>query len=55
MSIIQYMAPSGKTIEERILGNCVEDWEITALSCGEAIVGLPYQKPIKFKINKIGG
>ena len=52
MSVLQYMTPSGKTVEEQNIGNSVEDWDITALNCGEAIIGLPYQKPFRFQISK---
>ncbi len=55
MSVLQYVTPSGKTVEEKHVGNSVEDWEITALERGEAIVGLPYQKPFKFKPAKYAG
>ena len=52
MSVIQYMTPSGKTVEEQRSGNCVEDWDITTLNCGEAIVGVPYQMPFRFQISR---
>ncbi|MBE6719081.1 MAG: DUF87 domain-containing protein [Ruminococcaceae bacterium] len=54
-SVIQYMTPSGKTIEEQHSGYSVEDWDITNLNKGEAIVGMPYQLPFKIKIKKYGG
>lgn len=52
VSVLQYMTPSGKTVEEQRKGNSVEDWDIAALNCGEAIVGFPYQKPFKFQISR---
>lgn len=52
MSVLQYMAPSGKTVEEQYVGNSVEDWDITTLKCGETIIGLPYQMPFRFHISK---
>ena len=52
MSVIQYMTPSGKTVEEQRSGNCVEDWDITTLNCGEAIIGIPYQMPFRFQISR---
>ena len=33
-------------------GNVVEDWDITALTVGEAIVGLPDHEPLVFKFDK---
>lgn len=53
MSVLQYIAPSGKTIEEQHTGNSVEDWDITSLKLGEAIIGIPYQMPFRFHISKI--
>ena len=37
-------------------GNMVEDWDICNLSVGEAIIGLPFYPPFKFKCNlfKVG-
>ena len=55
MSVLQYMTPSGKTVEEQRSGNSVEDWDITTLNCGEAIIGLPYQLPFIIQIRKYGG
>ncbi len=52
ISVMQYVTPSGKAIEEQHIGNSVEDWDITSLECGEAIVGIPYQKPFRFKFSK---
>ena len=52
MSVLQYITPSGKTIEEQHIGNSVEDWDITGLNCGEAIIGLAYHKPFRFKMAK---
>lgn len=55
MSVLQYMTPSGKTVEEQRSGNSVEDWDITTLNRGEAIIGLPYQLPFIVQIKKYGG
>ena len=52
MSVLQYMTPSGKTVEERCTGNTVDDWDINSLHRGEAIIGLPYQKPFRFQISQ---
>lgn len=54
MSVLQYMTPSGKTVEEQHAGNSVEDWDITTLNRGEAIIGLPYQLPFIMQIRKYG-
>ena len=39
-------------IEEQRDGNVVEDWDITGLSIGEAIVGLPGEEPFVFKFDE---
>lgn len=39
-------------VEEQRDGNVVEDWDITRLSVGEAIVGLPEEEPFKIKFEK---
>ena len=39
-------------IEEQRDGNVVEDWDITGLQVGEAIVGLPGEEPFVFKFNE---
>ncbi|MBR6874126.1 MAG: type IV secretion system DNA-binding domain-containing protein [Ruminococcus sp.] len=47
-SAIQYISPSGKT-EETVRDGCaVEDWDISSLGRGEAIVGMPYCPPFRF-------
>ena len=38
--------------EEKRLGNVVEDWEICALSTGEAIIGLPGHEPFQFQFEE---
>jgi len=35
-------------------GNIVEDWDLTNLEVGEAIVGLPSEKPFRFKFDMYG-
>ncbi len=55
MSVLQYVTPSGKMAEEHRSGNSVEDWDITTLNRGEAIVGLPYKLPFIIQIQKYGG
>lgn len=39
-------------IEAQREANVVEDWDITRLQVGEAIIGLPEQEPFKFKFKK---
>lgn len=39
-------------VEELREGNVVEDWDITNLKTGEAIIGFPEQEPFLFKFNK---
>lgn len=38
--------------EEKRLGNVVEDWEICALSTGEAVIGLPGYEPFQFQFEE---
>ena len=35
-------------VEEKRNGQTVEDWDMTDLAVGEAIVGLPFAKPFRF-------
>lgn len=52
---IQHTGASNN-LQESIRDGCaVEDWEIVNLCQGEAIVGLPFEKPIKFKFAEISG
>lgn len=44
----QYKTFDNKIIEEKRNGQTVEDWDMTQLKVGEAIVGLPFEKPFKF-------
>ena len=39
-------------VEEQRDGNVVEDWDITGLDIGEAIVGLPGEEPFVFKFDR---
>ena len=44
---------SSKGMIEQIRdGNTVEDWDITDLGLGEAIIGLPFSQPFLYKFNK---
>ena len=44
----QYKTMDNRIIEEKRSGYTVEDWDLTDLKVGEAIVGLPFEKPFKF-------
>ncbi len=39
-------------VEEQRDGNVVEDWDITGLDIGEAIIGLPGEEPFVFKFDR---
>ncbi len=47
----QYMTIDKKYVENKRNGNTVEDWDMISLNVGEAIVGLPFQKPFRFQFN----
>ena len=47
----QYMTLDKKYVENKRNGNTVEDWDMISLGVGEAIVGLPFQKPFRFQFN----
>lgn len=51
----QYKTASNTLVEEKRDGNTVEDWELTSLSIGEAMVGLPFAKPFRFQFDEYGG
>ena len=44
----QYTTLDKKIVEEKRNGYTVEDWDMTELGVGEAVVGLPFAKPFKF-------
>lgn len=50
----QYIDPANKPREEIREGNAVEDWNITVLAKGEAIIGLDGEKPFRFYIERFG-
>ena len=52
ISAYQYIDPANNPREEIREGNAVEDWDITVLSKGEAIIGLDGEKPFKFYIER---
>lgn len=47
----QYMTSDRKYVEKERNGHTVEDWDLLSLHVGEAIVGLPFQKPFRFQFN----
>lgn len=47
----QYRSITNAVVEEKRLGDVVEDWDISGLEVGEAIVGLPNVSPFKFKFD----
>lgn len=48
----QYIDPANKAREDIREGNAVEDWDITILTKGEAIIGLDGEKPFRFYIER---
>lgn len=44
----QYKTLDNKIVEEKRDGYTVEDWDMTELKVGEAVVGLPFEKPFKY-------
>ena len=44
----QYQMLNNQMIEEKRSGQTVEDWDMTDLDVGEAIVGLPFSPPFRF-------
>lgn len=44
----QYKTLDNRIVEEKRGGHTVEDWDLTSLKVGEAIVGLPFEKPFRF-------
>lgn len=48
MLLEQYTTLDKKIVEEKRNGYTVEDWDMTELGIGEAVVGLPFAKPFKF-------
>lgn len=48
---LQYPLMTGGFKDELRNGNTVEDWDMTNLAVGEAVVGLPFSKPFRFQFN----
>lgn len=51
----QYRSSNNTLIEEKREGKTVEDWDMNALKVGQAIVGLPFEKPFKFQFDLFRG
>ena len=51
MVLEQYQTSMNTVIEEKRIGQAVEDWHISGLKIGEAIIGLSNCEPFKFKFN----
>ena len=47
----QYRGSNNTLVEEKREGKTVEDWHLNNLSVGEAIIGLPFEKPFIFKFD----
>lgn len=48
---LQYQSMNGEFRDELKNGNTVEDWDMTNLAVGEAVVGLPFSKPFRFQFD----
>lgn len=51
----QYRSSNNTLIEEKREGKTVEDWDMNNLKVGQAIVGLPFEKPFKFQFDLYRG
>ena len=51
----QYKTANNTLSEEKREGKTVEDWDLTNLNLGEAIVGLPFEEPFKFQFDLFRG
>lgn len=47
----QYQKVDGSIVQEQRTGNTVEDWDMNDLRVGEAIVGLPFSQPFRFRFD----
>ena len=47
----QYTQSDNSLVENQRQGYTVEDWNIQNLKLGEAIIGLPFQKPFRFQVD----
>ena len=51
----QYRASNNILVEEKREGKTVEDWDVNSLKVGQAIVGLPFEKPFIFQFDLFRG
>lgn len=51
----QYRSSNNTIIEEKREGKTVEDWDMNSLKIGQAIVGLPFERPFKFQFDLFRG
>jgi type IV secretory pathway TraG/TraD family ATPase VirD4 len=51
----QYSSADNRLIESKREGYTVEDWDITSLGVGEAIVGLPFKVPFRIQFENYTG
>ena len=49
MVLEQYRMLNNTMVEEKRMGHTVEDWDLSSLRIGEAIVGLPFVPPFRFQ------
>lgn len=47
----RYASTGTQYIEEKRIGQVVEDWDMARLQVGEAVVGLPFSKPFQFRFD----
>ena len=55
MVLEQYRMMDNHTVEDKRIGNTVEDWDLNSLRVGEAIVGLPFAPPFRFYFEMFKG
>lgn len=55
MVLEQYRMMDNHTVEDKRIGNTVEDWDLNSLRVGEAIVGLPFAPPFRFYFDMYKG
>lgn len=51
----QYRSSNNTIIEEKREGKTVEDWDMNSLKIGQAIVGLPFERPFMFQFDLFRG
>lgn len=50
----QYRSSNNTLVEEKREGKTVEDWDMNNLDLGQAVVGLPFEKPFIFQFGLFG-